>query len=103
MSFVEVGGDSVSAVMLVYLLRQYGLIEKRSDITAATILRASTLQELGDLIAGKRLSNWSKEDVVDSTSAVDFRPRLKPRRYSSNHLAIQFRGCVDASPVLSLD
>jgi WD40 repeat protein len=100
-SFVELGGDSASAVALLYQLRRRGVIGIPSSITAFEILRASSLQELRDAVLGIRPLKRAKQNGVDTLQVADFQPKELPLRYSPRHAAVQFRGCVDASPVVS--
>jgi AMP-binding enzyme len=104
-SFVELGGDSASAVALLYQLRRLGVVGSTPSITALDILRASSLQDLWDAVLGSRPLKRAKQndDNENGVQVVDFQPKKLPLRYSSYHTAVQFRGCVDASPVVSLN
>jgi acyl-CoA synthetase (AMP-forming)/AMP-acid ligase II len=99
-SFVEHGGDSATAVTLLYQLRLARLA--RADLTAADILSTHSITELKNLLCGSQKTKRPR--LIDRQQQVEseYTP-LPVRRYSAHHVAAPFKACVDASPAVSAD
>ena len=92
-SFVELGGDSASAVTFLYQLRMHF----DASLTAVDILHSDSLQELKAVVVDG--SPLSKRQRVDQEMHRDFKPQ-KLLLFSAQHRAVQFQACVDAPPLL---
>ena len=107
-SFVDLGGDSVSAVTLLYELRS-------NDWSNGLGARALTLPDLLGPATISGLVNYIENGVelavkrtkMMADRAQSFAERQfhvhPPLLISPKHVAVQFRGCVDANPVLAAD
>lgn len=95
-SFANLGGDSASAVTLLYQLRLMQL-DLPNDFSAVDILEAKSIAELKDILEGtiprkkQKLNHSRNEDARFVPSGGD--------RATESHNEIQFLACVDASPV----
>ena len=113
-SFVELGGDSASAVSLLYQMRMQ--LNKRlvghdagENITAIDILNAGSLMDLWECLCGDgsiggsspphkkkiRLQTGTNES---KSSPTTFQPR-PVSRWDDAHTSAAFAACVDATPV----
>ena len=94
-SFVELGGDSASAVTFLYQLRR----KFDTNLHAVDILRCARLCELKAALVGglplpKRHRGLDQESWQPLFEAHDI------IQYSDINQAIQFRACVDAPPLI---
>lgn len=97
-SFVNLGGNSASAVTLLYHLKNTLYDKLPSDITAVDILLADSLAELNAIIRGE--TQRKRRKIQPNSFQESFHPH-PPLVVSDLHTMIQFRACVDASPVFS--
>lgn len=103
-SFVELGGDSASAVTLLYHLRLAKAVSAPS-FHATEILEARNIRELLSLIHGN-MERQSKQQRLSTNDSVLLEQEFRPKpavRYTdtsgTQHVLVSFRACVDASPV----
>jgi outer membrane protein assembly factor BamB len=96
-SFVEMGGDSALAITLLYKLRMAGLASV--DVPVADILESMNVQNLSDILSGdvvpKRRKVLQQVDSMEPFVVQDI------KRFSDCHFAIEFKACVDASPLVN--
>lgn len=106
MSFVDLGGDSATAMTLLYHLQAREKVSKLRrclPVTAVDILAASSLFDLHEFLDGKRPVKRAKHDIDPWNSSIfPFCPSL-PKQFGPCHRAIKFVACVDASPTMSQD
>ena len=96
-SFVELGGDSALAITLLYKLRVAGHL-RDLDVTAADILESDTINDLRDMVSGKISPKRRKKlKTIESIEPFVVRP---VKRCSDNHMAVDFRACVDVPPLV---
>jgi len=100
-SFVENGGDSASAVTLLYTARSAHFVGAGS-LTAADILTSDSIAELEDILNGRRKPKRRRMDNVLIREITTFVPG-PTQNHSNKHTSVAFKACVDASPVLSGD
>ena len=99
-SFVDIGGDSASAVHILYRLRNAHLLGQ-SKLSAYEILHAESIADVQLMISGvqtnKRRRIHPLERMEESLAAP------VPVIHSPDHCTIPFLACVDSSPVLLTD
>ncbi len=87
-SFADLGGDSASAVTLIYSLG-------REDLTTGDVLQG-TIGELRQVLSGSRKRR--RVDPLPPPSSAPFEPS-PPLVVSPVHAKVRLSACVDASPV----
>ena len=96
-SFVELGGDSASAVAFLYKMR----MKFDTSFTAIDILASNSLQDLKrSVIDGVPLPKRQKVDLAGSQHQMIPFQIQEIIHFSNKHSAIQFRACVDAPPLI---
>ncbi len=101
-SFVDHGGDSATAITLLYKLRIAGLLANSLDTTAADIIESTTIRELkrqirtGESKSQRRITMPSCDDSAELTN---YAPH-PIERFSDIHYAVKFRACVDSTPLV---
>jgi hypothetical protein len=87
-------------VTLLYKLKAEGLFveDERAKLTAKDILLTDNLQELRDLLRGKRSVKKRKTEAA-STPTAPFLPQ-PIERIEKGHTAAHFAACVDATPLI---
>lgn len=98
-SFVELGGDSASAVTFLYHLRRRF---DTKNLHAVDILRSESLGELrAAIMDGVPLRKRQRHlDHQGTQSPPPFQPHDIIQCSSEKHQAIQFQACVDAPPLI---
>ena len=101
-SFVELGGDSASAVTFLYHLRTKGLLSSAvSSLSAADILSLSKIEELPQILNGETPVQENRRKKQRMNTVMH---RFRPRdivEYSNHHYAVEFAACVDAAPLVN--
>lgn len=96
-SFANLGGNSASAVTLLYHLRIVLQTQLPEDFTAVDILQADHVAELKTFIREGKRQKRRKLDG-NGVPSLPFHPE-PTHTVSDTHQFLQFSACVDASPV----
>lgn len=94
-SFVEMGGDSALAITLLYKLQVAGHVS--IDVTAADILESRNVKDIRTAVSGQvrpKRRKTQRDVIVEQFVARDI------KRFSDHHVAVDFKACVDASPLV---
>lgn len=101
-SFTNLGGDSASAVTLLYHLKSILPARSLKNFTAADIVSTKSITELLALIGGELPSSKKRKRIrMVNSNPHSFHPQSIC--FSSRHRIIRFLACVDASHVLCND
>lgn len=95
-SFVELGGDSASAITALYLLRQN--FESTVHLNALDMLTTSSLAEIERIMSGEEKPR-KRARLLEYKGQQSFSPEA-PTEHSQSHLSVQLGACVDAKPLV---
>mmetsp|Transcript_32567 Transcript_32567/g.58945 ORF Transcript_32567/g.58945 Transcript_32567/m.58945 type:complete len:154 (+) Transcript_32567:1522-1983(+) len=96
-SFVDHGGDSATAITLLYKLRIAGLLANSLDTTAADFIESTTIHELKRQIRtseSKAQRRITMPSCDDSAKLTNYAPYPIERFSDMIHHAVKFRVCV---------
>jgi acyl-coenzyme A synthetase/AMP-(fatty) acid ligase len=98
-SFVELGGDSATAIHLLYCLRKAKLVSD-TELSARDILEAQDIEELQRILVGDKATK--KPRLTKDTAPPILQVPISRHRLEG-HMTITFQACVDASPIVTND
>ena len=102
-SFLELGGDSASAITLLYRLKQEAKIPESLNVTALDLMRVDTLNELENILSNgtgrRKKSKMVGDDGVNPNQFKEFKVR-DPVQVDNRHWFFQLQACVDSSPLI---